>query len=647
MPLIEVRHLTVDYPTRRGVVRAVDDVSFSLERGQVLGLVGESGCGKTTTALALMGLTPEGAQVGGEIHLEGRNLVGLSAEELRRLRWKEISMVFQGAMNALNPVHSVGDQIVEAILTHEPRLRAREARARVAELFSAVGLPPDRGEHYPHQYSGGMKQRAVIAMSLACNPRLVIADEPTTALDVIVQDRILRELRRIRRERDLSMLYISHDMAVIAEMADVVAVMYAGRIVEVGPTSDVFARPVHPYTAALMAASPTLHGPKRRLASLAGAPPDLAQPPTGCRFHPRCARAAEECAQQDPPLTEHRDGLSAACWHPLPPVVALDDAVPTVDIMAPSRPDVTVAPLVEGIGVSKNFTVGRTLFRRPRSVVRAVDDVSLAIAPGEAFGLVGESGSGKTTLGRMLVRLEMPTGGQLRVRLNGTPSDLASLDRQKLRRSAQMIFQDPYESLNPRMTIGDIVSEPLEVLGLGGREGREGRVAAMLDRVGLPADTFVSRYPHELSGGQRQRVAIARAMIVEPRFVVADEPTSMLDVSVRAGIMELLLQFKRDAGVSYLYVTHDLAVARYLCERIAVMHRGRIVETGPTDVVLERPMHAYTRALIAAVPVPDPSRRRPDPTTSGGSQGDPWAEGEVVRAGALVEREPGHWVAGV
>jgi peptide/nickel transport system ATP-binding protein len=647
--LLDVRQLTVQYPTRHGAVRAVDGVSFTLEHGQVLGLVGESGCGKTTTALALMGLLPEDARVSGAVRFDARDLVRLPPEDLRRVRWREISMVFQGAMNALNPVYTVEEQIVEAILTHEPHLRERQARARVAELFEAVGLPPARGEHYPHQYSGGMKQRAVIAMALANSPRLVIADEPTTALDVIVQDRILRELRRIRQERHLSMLYISHDMAVIAEMADVVAVMYAGRIVESGPTADIFARPVHPYTAALMASSPSLRGPRRRLVALGGAPPDLEHAPEACPFHPRCPRATDVCAEQDPPLELHRDGLTAACWHPLPRDHAIDTLEETAGIVAEdSKADVEAPPVLVGAGVSKEFGVGRTLLLRARSVVRAVDDVSFEVRRGEAFGLVGESGSGKTTLGRMLVGLETPTRGRLRLQLNGMSADVGAVDRRQLRRTVQMIFQDPYESLNPRMTIGDIVAEPLDVLRLGTRSERHDRVASILGHVGLAPSTFVPRYPHELSGGQRQRVAIARAMIVEPRLVVADEPTSMLDVSVRTGIMQLLLRFKRENGVSYLYITHDLAVARYVCERIAVMRRGRLVELGPTDAVLEHPLHRYTRALIAAVPVPDPGYRRPDPATL---LPESWTEdGSGPRDGGgsehrrLVEREPGHWV---
>jgi peptide/nickel transport system ATP-binding protein len=615
MALLEVRDLSVAYRTRSGEIRAVDGVSFDIERGQVLGLAGESGSGKTTIALALLGLLPDGARVGGEARFDGRDLLRLSPDELRGVRWKHISMVFQGAMNALNPVYPVGDQIVEAILTHEPHMRERQARERVRQLYETVGLPPDRMERYPHEYSGGMKQRAVIAMALAAGPRLVIADEPTTALDVIVQDRIVRELRRIQRERGISLLYISHDIAVIAELADVMAVMKAGRLVEVRPTAELFARPDHPYTRALLGAFPSIRGPRRRLGrAWSGAP-------------------GEATAEEPAPAEQ-----------------------------APAAPvERAEAPLARLERVRKLFRMRRGLFFGAARVVHAVDDVSFDLYPGEAFGLVGESGSGKTTTGRLLLRLADPTSGRIRVRLNGQEADLAEVDRRELRRRAQMIFQDPYESLNPRMTVRRIVAEPLEVQRLGDRTEREARVEAMLARVELtPPGEFLDRYPHELSGGQRQRVAIARAMVVGPRLVVADEPTSMLDVSVRAEIMDLLLGLKRDFRVGYLYITHDLAVARYMCERLAVMYQGKLVEIGPTEDVLQHPLHPYTRALIAAVPVPDPTYRRPEPAIEAAAPvaisppptcrfldrcPEATEQCRVATHPPLEELRPGHWVA--
>ncbi|MEQ1756932.1 MAG: ABC transporter ATP-binding protein [Vicinamibacterales bacterium] len=640
MGLLDVSSLGVQYRTRRGPAHALDDVSFSLASGQVIGIVGESGCGKTTMAMALMGLLPDTATVSGRVVLDGRDVSRLSPKAWQRLRGKDIAMIFQGAMNAWNPVYTVGDQIVETIQAHEPGLRLSEARDRVGELYTAVGLDPERRDQFPHQYSGGMKQRAVIAMALACNPKLVIADEPTTALDVIVQDRILREMRRIQRERALGMVYISHDMAVVAELADVVAVMYAGRIVEMGPTSAIFARPAHPYTAALLAASPSLTGPRRMLRGLAGGPPSLVDPPPGCRFSPRCAYATDQCTASTPALLAHRDGLTAACWHPLAVpgrTVLSDDAHagsagpdlrtvtalhtdPAADLH--TTPALGPSPLLRIASVHKRFPVGGGLFTRAKSFVHAVDDVSFDVAPGEAFGLIGESGSGKTTLGRIVVQLGEATSGRIEVRLDGSSAPIADIDRRTFRRGVQMIFQDPYESLNPRMTIADIVSEPLDVLQVDSRDLRHARVTRMLEKVGLtPAETFLHRYPHELSGGQRQRIAIARAMVVEPTFIVADEPTSMLDVSVRAGIMELLLDLKREFGVSYLYITHDLAVARHLCDRMAVMYQGKIVELGETEEVLQNPVHPYTRALIAAVPVPDPSYRRSVPAIKGRASG--------------------------
>jgi len=627
MALLDVRNLSVQYRVRGGRARALHDVSFALEPGQMLAVVGESGCGKTTMALALMGLLPSNAVVAGSVALEGRELAKLTPGEWRRVRGNQVSMVFQGAMNAWNPVYPVGDQIVETIVAHEPQVRLSEARARVAALYEAVGLDPVRMDGFPHEYSGGMKQRAVIAMALACSPKLVIADEPTTALDVIVQDRILRELRRIQKERQLSMLYISHDMAVVAELADVVGVMYAGTIVEMGPATQVFARPVHPYTAALLAASPSLRGPRRRIHGLPGAPPSLVTPLPGCSFSPRCGRVDQVCRDSAPSIADQRDQLTAACWHPLPVRTGNGHEAPD-DISSAAVHGVAVlgvhresgrsnrgsGPIVEVSHADKTFNAARGFFRRSAANVHAVDDASFEVCPGEALGIVGESGSGKTTLGRLLVRLNDATSGSIRVQLGDGLEAMSAVKRQTLRRHVQMIFQDPYESLNPRMTIGDIIAEPLDVLDLPPRATRADRVARMLERVGLsPAAHFLNRYPHELSGGQRQRVAIARAMVVEPRFVVADEPTSMLDVSVRAGIMELLLDLKRDLGVSYLYITHDLSVARYVCDRIAVMYRGKIVEVGESEELLQSPLHPYTRALIASVPVPDPTYRRPDP----------------------------------
>jgi peptide/nickel transport system ATP-binding protein len=612
MALLDVRNLSVHYRVRGGQSCALREVSFSIQPGQVLAVVGESGCGKTTLALALMGLLPPTAGVSGSVMFDGRELAGLDEHAWERVRGREMAMVFQGAMNAWNPVYSVGDQILEAIQAHESNLRLSEARTRVAGLFTSVGLAPDRMDSFPHEYSGGMKQRAVIAMALACGPKLVIADEPTTALDVIVQDRIMRELRRIQRERQLGMLYISHDMAVVAELADVVAVMYAGSIVEIGPAFEVFTRPVHPYTSALLGAAPSLHGPRRQPRGLAGAPPSLVDGPPGCRFHPRCTRADGTCRTTEPSPVNHRDLLVAACWHPLP---ASGSANASAEARAAGPACVSPESIVEVAHADRHFRVRRGLFiRHSQNVVRAVDDATFEIGRGEALGLVGESGSGKTTIGRMLVQLDQPTNGRIRVRFGDHLELIAGVDRRTFRRNVQMIFQDPYESLNPRMRIGEIVAEPLEVLALEPATTRSSRVDRMLERVGLsPAATFAGRYPHELSGGQRQRVAIARAMVVEPRFVVADEPTSMLDVSVGAGIMELMLGLKHEFGVSYLYITHDLSVARVVCDRIAVIYRGRIVEIGEVELVLQRPLHPYTQALVVSVPVPDPSYRRPDP----------------------------------
>ncbi len=619
MALLEVHDLSVRYATRRGPAHALEQACFRLEAGQVLGVVGESGCGKTTMGLALMGLLPDAADVSGKVLLDNRDISGLTPEAWGDIRGRDVAMIFQGAMNAWNPVYPVGEQIIEAILAHEPAIGRRAADQRVIELFAAVGLDADARRNFPHEYSGGMKQRAVIAMALACGPRVLIADEPTTALDVIVQHQILKELRRARAGRDLGMVYITHDMAVVAGLADVVAVMYAGRIVETGPVDAIFTAPSHPYTAALLSASPAMTGPRHVVHGLPGGPPSLVSPPPGCRFAPRCSLATGQCTEEPP--AARRDGLVAHCWFPLG--VGDSPRAASAETIAAASTGGDDAARIRIESVSRVFVTGPRFPRKARRALTAVGDVSLNIAAGEVLGLVGGSGSGKTTLGRMLVGLTDPTAGLIRIEVDGATRDLAELDRRTLRRNVQMIFQDPYESLNPRMRIGDIVAEPLEVLGIDTGGDRRSAVADMLERTGLtPAHRFARRYPHELSGGQRQRVAIARAMVVSPQIIVADEPTSMLDVSVRAGIMDVLLELRRDLNLSMLYITHDLAVARYLCDRTAVMYRGRIIELGDTEDVLAKPLHPYTRALLAAVPLPEPGRDRAEPEILAGSGED-------------------------
>ena len=615
-PVLQVSGLTMRYDTRQGQVKALEDVSFDLYPGQTLGIVGESGSGKTSIAICLMKLLPDNARIaGGRVLLDGQDLLDMGPEETRAFRWRRIAMIFQAAMNSLDPVYRVGDQIVEAIEAHEPGISTQAARERTNELFELVGLDPQLTQRYPHEYSGGMRQRAVIAMSLACRPDVVIADEPTTALDVIVQDRILRRLKEIQNDLRMSMIYITHDMAVVAEVADRIGVMYAGNLVELGGVEDVFHNPIHPYTSALLSVFPQHPGAETRTSGPAGgaAGPDRPAPrlpvpsplPPGHRRLPEGSAAQGGTGRPLGPLLEPRAGAGRIAM-----------------TAQPSAPANIGEPLVRVEGLTKLFPVTKGLFRAPSAHVHAVDDVNFELRQGESFGLVGESGCGKTTIGKLLVKLIEPTGGRIMLRQpspsgagNGEEyadiADIKGRDLKAFRSRAQMIFQDPFGSMNPRLTIFDTIAEPLSVQGIGNSLWRLERVREMLELVGLtPASTMLFRYPHELSGGQRQRAAIARALVVEPTFVVADEPTSMLDVSFSASIMRLMAGLAEQLGVTWLYITHDLAVARYMCQRIAVMYLGKIVELADTEELLANPLHPYTRALLSAVPTPTPGNRR-------------------------------------
>ncbi len=665
MTLLNVCNLSVDYLTEAGTpLRAVEDVSFHLERGSSLGLVGESGCGKTTAMMSLLRLLPEeGRIVRGQVLLDGQDILQYSEAQMRQVRWNEASMVFQGAMNALNPVRTIESQIMEPLLLHGIQFEKQAARKRAGELLEMVGIPAQRGNQYPHQYSGGMRQRAVIAMALSCIPSILIADEPTTALDVMIQAQILELLEQLQSGLGLSLIIVTHDLGMVAEVCDDVLVMYGGMVAEYATSDAIFNSPRHPYTQRLLQAFPDVEAPGSALASIPGNPPRLDHLPPGCRFEPRCLSRAEICATAPPPLLEVAPGHWAACYlveaaartdmGPIlsrPQIRAVVQPVssapeptpsPTGD-HGPSRPPNGRSPILRVDGLCKYFPlshgVAGALTRQPRRYVHAVDGVSFSVHRGEILALVGESGSGKTTVGMNVLGLQLPTSG--RVLLEGydvaewahgrEPSleadlqeevtvpgpDLAGLSRRRrimvLRERAQMIFQDPYESLNPRQTVFDIVSEPLKIHRLvSSREEQEGRVRAALETCGLaPADHFWIRYPAELSGGQRQRVVIAGALVLEPELLVADEPVSMLDVSIRAEILSLLHAIREERVITILYTTHDLATAGYFTDRMAVMYLGRIVELGPTAQVLGEPRHPYTRALISVVPVPNPRRRR-------------------------------------
>ncbi|MFI0820851.1 dipeptide ABC transporter ATP-binding protein [Streptomyces sp. NPDC021098] len=594
-PLLEVRGLGVDFQTPDGrTVHAVRDVNFRLERGETLAVVGESGSGKSTTALALTRMLPgTGRITAGSVLLDGTDLAAATDEELRAVRGARIGTIFQDPMTSLNPVLSIRTQLDEVLRAHRHGDRAIR-RARAEELLGLVGIPePRRRLHdHPHQFSGGQRQRILIAMALAGEPDLLVADEPTTALDATVQEQILQLLATLNEETGTALLLITHNMGVVSRSCARALVMYGGTVVENGPTADVLTRPRHPYTAGLLAAVPRLSSPSgTRLTGIPGAPPDLSLPLLGCAFAQRCAAADERCRTEAPPLA---DGV--ACWH--------QDTTRPVTVAPPAeRADVATAeertPLLEAVALRKEFR------GRRHAPLVAVDDVSLTLHAGETLGIVGESGSGKSTLARLLAHAHPADGGTIRLRGEDVtrPSRTALRD---LRRHVQMVFQDPYASLNPRMTVGDIVGEPLLVHGIHpDRAARARRVAELLELVGLdPA--VADRLPRAFSGGQRQRIGIARALAPEPSVLLCDEPVSALDVSVQAQIVNLLTDLQRDLGLALLFIAHDLAVVRQVSHRIAVMHRGRIVETGPADEVCVAPQHPYTSALLAAAPEPVP-----------------------------------------
>ncbi len=628
-PLLDVRDLHVHYDTDAGPVRAVDGIDLRIAPGEALGLVGESGCGKTTAAKSILRLLPPNGRIaGGRIGFREVDLASLDEEALRKVRWRDIAWISQAAMNALDPVYRVGDQIVEAIQTHRQMSRT-DAMARAAELFRMVGIDPQRLRAYPFEMSGGMKQRSVIAMAMALDPAMIIADEPTTALDVVTQAQILARLQRLRREHGMAVLFITHDISVVVQTCDTVAVMYGGLVVEHGPVREVFRTPVHPYTMGLTNAFPTLEGAVRELVSIPGAPPDLLAPPRGCRFAERCPFATDRCRDEAPALVEVGPGRSAACHYPEQAVAFRAEARheatwrhvgerlgEVVAATGASRREPESEPLFEVDALTRHYPVARSwwsAFRRnvPTRVVHAVDAISFEVRRGEILGLAGESGSGKTTTGETLVRLQEPTDGHLRFE-GAAVEHLHGARLKAFRRRAQMVFQDPYETLNPRLTIEDIVGEPLVIHRIASGDDRRDRVVAALERGGLrPPEQYLARFPHELSGGQRQRVAIARAIVLEPAFLVADEPVSMLDVSIRAGVLNLLRRFRDEDGISIVYVSHDLPTIRYVADRTAIMYLGQVVEIGPTEAVIGGRLHPYTQLLLEASPEPDPDVFKP------------------------------------
>jgi peptide/nickel transport system ATP-binding protein len=677
-PVLDIQNLSTHIRLTSSVVQAVGNVDLHIEAGETLGVVGESGCGKSMTGLSIMGLLPPGGSiVEGSIKLNDRELVGLKSEDMRQIRGNEIGMIFQDPLTSLDPTKSIGYQVAEPVRLHRSASRA-EALERAVEVLSLVGLPrpKERLDDYPHQLSGGLRQRVMIAMALACEPKLLIADEPTTALDVTIQAQILALLRDLKDRLGMAMLLITHDMGVIAGHADRVNVMYAGRVVETADVHEVFASMHHPYTQALLASIPRLSQDTRvALHAIPGLPPDLSNPPHGCRFAARCTRATDKCLGDEPPLAGKTSDHLFSCWHPVDgplrlaligaggpdaasiglaapvdepgfvadePITAtvadeiavgampsdgaasvpaaasapLTAPVPLVSVTERTAPGPASTsanggtnPLLELRNLVKEFPVtSGAVLQRKVGAVHAVSDVSFSVPAGTTFGLVGESGCGKTTIGKMIVALEKPNSGS--ITLGGV--DVAKLRGAALRRKRrdlQLMFQDPHSSLDPRMRVGSIIAEPLNVQRIGSRRQQRDRVFELLGEVGLPRNA-VERYPHEFSGGQRQRIGLARALTLNPRLIVADEPVSALDVSIRAQVLNLMKRLQASHGLTYVVISHDLAVVKYMAERIGVMYLGKMVEVGSGEDIYERAAHPYTAGLIATIPVPEPAAER-------------------------------------
>jgi len=609
--LLRIKNLKTWLGNGTAPARAVDGIDLEIKKEETFVLLGESGCGKSMTALSIMRLLPPVGQiVDGSIHLGETNLLELPENLMRRERGGRMGMIFQEPMTSLNPVLTVGDQIAEAVRIHDTS-QEQSLKQRVVELLKAVGIPDpeQRFGEYPHQLSGGMKQRVMIAIALAGRPQLLIADEPTTALDVTIQAQVLALMKQLQQETGMAILLITHDLGVVAEVADRVAVMYAGQIVETAPCKEFFQSPRHPYSRKLFQSIPGREKRTERLAVIKGTVPPLDQEFVGCRFADRCDDVMAICRQQPPQWDQYAEEQGVRCHLQADAELVTNqtDALCN-DIATAARSD-THNPLLSVNDLKVHFPIHKGLFRRVAGHVRAVDGVSLEIPVGRTLAVVGESGCGKTTVGKAILQLIKPTDGQVQF----DNHELTQLRGEALRRKRadlQIIFQDPMASMNPRMLVHNIIEEGMLAQGIGGSvmERRE-RVQDLLKQVGLPA-TAADRYPHEFSGGQRQRICVARALAVEPRLIVCDEPTSALDVSVQAQILNLLQALQQRLGLSYLFITHDISVVAYLAHEVAVMYLGRIVERGTVAEVLDDPQHPYTQALLSAVPVAEPGGKR-------------------------------------
>jgi oligopeptide/dipeptide ABC transporter ATP-binding protein len=606
VPLLEINDLHTNIRLRKGEVRAVDGVSFEVNVGQTVGLVGESGSGKTMTGMSILGLLPTGGYISqGQVLFDGVDLAKLSQTEMRRYRGKEIAMVFQDPMTSLNPVLTIGDQISETARLHLG-MNKTDAESRAIEVLSLVGMPnpKERLTYFPHQLSGGLRQRVMIAMALTCDPKLLILDEPTTALDVTIQAQILELLEDLKERLSMAMILVTHDMGVIAGRADEVVVMYAGKVAEFATSTELFRAPYHPYTEALLASIPPLEGAiPERLYSIPGLPPDLSTELIGCRFAPRCRYVQDRCRIEEPEL-DAPDGYSHpfTCFYP----VSAPDRVPvsiTRRDQAASKTDREA--IIEVDHVVKEYPVTKgALVQRKIGTVKAVTDVTFSVYRGETFGIVGESGCGKTTTGSMIVGLEGVTAGDIRFKGKSIVKNGGS-HLKSVRRDLQFMFQDPYASLDPRMRVKDILSEPLVIHHLGTQRERDATVARLLREVGL-SPSAADRYPHEFSGGQRQRIGLARALALQPEVIVADEPVSALDVSIRSQVLNLMKDLQQQHNLTYIIISHDLSVVRFMADRIAVMYLGRLVELGTEADIFQRAKHPYTHMLLDAVPEANP-----------------------------------------
>jgi peptide/nickel transport system ATP-binding protein len=613
-PLLKLDNVRVRLGQGERAIRPVDGVSLEIQRGETYALLGESGCGKSMTALSILRLLPQpiGHIAGGHIYLGDEELTSLPESEMRRIRGRRISMIFQEPMTSLNPVLTIGDQIGEVLRQHHG-MKGRVARDRVLELLDAVGIPDVKQRHkeYPHQLSGGMKQRVMISIALAGEPDLLIADEPTTALDVTIQAQVLELLQQLQKDTHMAILLITHDLGIVAGMADRVAVMYAGQLVEEASRDRFFNEAGHPYSRKLFESLPEVRKREHALNTIPGTVPALDHDFAGCRFEDRCEYAWDSCRTTEPAWNVMADKHYARCH-------LFDDSITapasknlgeTGTALLHPRHTQHGETLLKVSDLKVHFPIHRGVFKRVVGHVYAVDGVSMEIPLGCTQALVGESGCGKTTVGKGILQLIRPTDGSVRF----DETELTTLKGERLRRRRsdfQFIFQDPYSSMNPRMMVGDIVEEGMIAQGIGNtRQERLARVDELFSRVGLSPE-HTRRYPHEFSGGQRQRICIARALAVDPRLVICDEPTSALDVSVQAQILNLLKELQNTLGLSYLFITHNLSVVSYLADRVAVMYLGRIVEEGPVADVLERPLHPYTRALLSAVPTIDQQSKR-------------------------------------